>query len=112
MTKLKAYKIRLNKGDTVMVRSGKFKGHTGKVLAIHPKLNKVTIEGINVVTRHRKPTAANPQAGSKEFTRPLAVSKVGIFDSTAKKPSRISYLLAKDGKKSRVMTSSGKEIKL
>jgi large subunit ribosomal protein L24 len=50
----KIYKIRLKKGDTVMVRSGKFKGKTGKVLATHPRQNKVTVEGINIVKRHLK----------------------------------------------------------
>src|SRR3990167_1294454 len=102
------YKIRIKKGDTVVVRSGKFKGHTGKVLAIHPKLNKATVEGINVVTRHRKPTADNPRAGSTEITRPLSVSKLGLYDSVAKKASRIGYRLSKDGKKTRAMKTSGR----
>lgn len=105
------YKIRLKKGDTVMVRSGKYKGKTGKILAVHPTLNKVTVEGINVVKRHRKPTQLQPQGGIFEITKPMDVSKVGILDSTAKKPSRIGYKLAKDGAKVRVMKTSNKEIK-
>ena len=107
----KAYKIRLKKGDMVMIRSGKHKGRTGKVLATHPKLNKVTIEGINVVKRHRKPDRAHPQGGIIELTKPIWVSKVGILDNTKKKPSRISYKITKDGAKTRVMKTSGKEIK-
>jgi large subunit ribosomal protein L24 len=105
------YKIRIKKGDMVMVRSGKFKGKTGKVVATHPSLNKVTVEGINIVKRHRKPTQARPQGGIEEITKPVWVSKVGLLDSAAKKPSRIGFKLDKDGNKVRVMKSSGKEIK-
>ena len=103
-------KINLKKGDTVMVRLGKYKGHTGKILAVHPKLNKVTIEGVNIARKHLKPTRANPRGGIIEVTQPMRVSKVGIYDSAKKKPSRIGIKLAKDGKKKRVMKSSSKEI--
>jgi large subunit ribosomal protein L24 len=105
------YKIRIKKGDMVMIRSGKFKGKTGKVLATHPTLNKVTVEGINIVKRHRKPTQARPQGGIDEITKPIWVSKVGLLDSTAKKPSRIGYKLDTDGEKTRVLKTSGKEAK-
>jgi large subunit ribosomal protein L24 len=107
----KIFKIRLKKGDTVVVRSGKYKGKTGKITAVHPQENKVTVEGINVVKRHRKPTQFQPQGGIFEITKPIDVSKVGIYDSAAKKPSRISYKIDKDGNKVRVMKTSGKEIK-
>jgi large subunit ribosomal protein L24 len=105
------YKIRLKKGDTVVVRSGKYKGKTGKVLATHPTENKVTVEGVNIIKKHQKPNRAHPQGGIIELTKPIAVSKVGIYDATKKKASRIGYKLDKDGKKTRVMKTSGKEIK-
>jgi large subunit ribosomal protein L24 len=105
------FKIRLKKGDTVIVRSGKYKGKTGKILSTHPSLNKVTVEGINIVKRHRKPTQLRPQGGIEEITKPMWVSKVGLLDSTAKKPSRIGYKLDKEGKKTRILKTSGKEIK-
>lgn len=106
------YKIKLRKGDAVMVRAGKYKGHTGKVTAVHPTLNKVTVEGINVVKRHVKPTRTQPQGGIIEMTKPIWVSKVGLLDSTAKKPSRISTKVSTDGKKkTRVLKTSGKEVK-
>lgn len=105
------YKIRVKKGDTVMIRSGKFKGKTGKVLAVHPTLNKVTVEGINIVKRHRKPTTVRPQGGIDEITKPMWVSKVGLVDSAAKKPSRVGFKFDKDGNKIRVLKTSGKEIK-
>lgn len=107
----KLFKIRIKKGDTVMVRSGKHKGKTGKVLGVHPKENKVTVEGINIVKRHRKPTQQQPQGGIFEITKPIWVSKVGILDSAAKKPSRIGYKLNDKTNKTRVLKTSGKEVK-
>ena len=107
----KLYKIRIKTGDMVMVRSGKYKGRTGKVLALYPKLNKAKVEGINVVKKHRKPTTQQPQGGIIDLTKPIWISKLGIVDSVAKKPSRIGYKVAKDGSKVRVLKTSGKEIK-
>ena len=107
----KLFKIRIKKGDTVMVRSGKYKGKTGKVLQVHPKLNKVTVEGINIVKKHQKPTQAKPQGGIMELTKPIWASKVGILDNIAKKPSRIGFKTDTKGVKTRVLKTSGKEIK-
>lgn len=109
------YKIRLKKGDTVMVRSGKYKGKTGKVLATHPELNKVTVEGINIVKKHQKPNKQHPQGGIIELTKPIAVSKVGIYDATKKKASRIGYKMPaktapKTAVKKRILKTSGKEV--
>jgi len=106
-----AYKIRLKKGDTVMVRAGKYKGKTGKISQVHYATNMVTIEGINIVKKHRKPTQAQPQGGIIELTKPLPVSKVGIADQAKKKPSRIGFKLDAKGGKSRVYKTSGKEVK-
>lgn len=108
----KPFKIRLKKGDTVALRSGKFRGLKGKVLAVHPRLNKVTVEGINVVKKHVKPNKQHPQGGIIELTKPVWVSKVGIVDAgNPAKLTRIGYDTTKDGKKIRVYKSSGKEIK-
>lgn len=103
------YKIRLQKGDTVMVRSGKDKGKTGKVLATYPADNKVLVEGINIVKKHQKPNKQYPQGGIIDLTKPIDVSKVGILDATKKKPSRIGYKVTKETKK-RVLKTSGREI--
>jgi len=107
----KRYKIRLKVGDNVMIRAGKYKGQSGKVTQVHPVLNKVTVEGINIAKRHIKPTRQHPQGSIVEITRPIWVSKVGIVDPTAKKPARIAYKVTKDGAKSRVFAGSTKEIK-
>lgn len=105
------FKIRLKKGDTVIVRAGKYKGKTGKVLATHPSDNTVTVEGINLYKKHQKPNKAYPQGGIIEMTRPIAVGKVGLYDATAKKATRIGYTFDKEGNKVRVAKTSGKEIK-
>ncbi|MGH7249820.1 MAG: 50S ribosomal protein L24 [Minisyncoccia bacterium] len=105
------YKIRLKKGDLVMVRSGKYKGKTGKVTALHPSFNKVTVEGINVVKKNIKPNRLNPKGRTVEITKPMWVSKVGIVETSGKKPGRIGYKVAKDGSKMRINKLTRKEIK-
>jgi large subunit ribosomal protein L24 len=105
------FKIRLKKGDTVVVRAGKYKGKSGKVVATHPALNKVTVEGINIVKKHVKPNREYPQGGIIEMTKPIAVSKVGLQDPTTKKPARVAYKFDKDGKKVRVFAKTQKEVK-
>jgi large subunit ribosomal protein L24 len=105
------YKIKLKKGDTVQVLSGKYKGKTGKVVATHPAENKVTVEGINIVKKATKPSKAYPQGGIIDITKPIWVSKVAIVEPTAKKPSRIGTKVNADGTKTRVFKTTGKEIK-
>jgi large subunit ribosomal protein L24 len=107
----KVYKIRLAKGDTVVVLAGKHKGKTGKITATHPRLNKVTVEGINIAKKHQKPNREHPQGGIIEITRPIWTSKVAAYDPSAKKASKIGYKVSKDGQKTRVYKASGKEMK-
>ncbi|HTE21976.1 MAG TPA: 50S ribosomal protein L24 [Candidatus Limnocylindria bacterium] len=107
--KPQVYKIRLKKGDTVVVRAGKYKGKSGKIMTVHPTLNAVTVEGINIVKKHQKPNKAHPQGGIIELTKPIAVNKVGISDGG--KPSRIGFKVDAKGAKTRVYKKSGKEIK-
>lgn len=107
----KIYKIRLKKGDSVMVRSGKYKGTVGKITTTHPAENKVTVQGVNIVKKHLKPNKQHPQGGIIEVTKPIWVSKVGLLDPVAKKPSKVGYVLDKDGKKTRVFKTSGKLVK-
>jgi large subunit ribosomal protein L24 len=107
----KPFKIRLKKGDLVVVRAGKYKGKTGKIKATHPSENKVTVDGINIVKKHVKPNQQHPQGAIVEITKPIWVSKVSIIEPTTKKPTRIGYKLDKDGNKTRIYKSSSKEIK-
>ncbi len=105
------FKIRLKKGDNVVVLAGKYKGQTGKITATHPSINKVTVENINIVKRHMKPTEKNRVGGIIEKTKPLPVSNVAIVEPSSKKPSKIGYTFDKEGNKVRVYKRSGKEIK-
>lgn len=106
----KLFKIRLKKGDNVVVLSGKYKGKTGKVIATHPSENKVTVEGINIAKKHVKPNRTYPQGGIIDITQPIWVSKVAIVEPTSKKPSRIGFKLNADGSKTRIFKKTGKEI--
>lgn len=78
------FKIKLKKGDTVKVRTGKYKGQTGVITATHPTLNAVTVEGINIVKKHVKPNRQHPQGAIIEITKPIAVSKVELVKTAAK----------------------------
>jgi large subunit ribosomal protein L24 len=102
-----AQKIR--KGDKVVVLSGKDKGKTGDVTRAMPKDGKVIVSGVNIATRHRKPTQANPQGGLERREAPLHVSKVAIADPKTGQPTRVRFE-TRDGKKVRVAAKSGELI--
>ena len=105
------FKIKLKKGDTVKVRVVKDKGKTGKITAVHPTLNAVTVDGINIVKRHVKPDKQHPQGDIVELTKPIAVSKVSMYDTVSKKTSKIAVRTDAKGAKSRIYKKLGKEIK-
>jgi large subunit ribosomal protein L24 len=96
---------KIRKGDTVVILSGKDKGKTGEVTKSMPKDGKVVVSGVNVATRHRKPTQANPQGGLERKEAPLHVSKVAIATADGK-PSRVRFE-TRDGKKVRVAAKTG-----
>jgi large subunit ribosomal protein L24 len=102
-----AQKIR--KGDQVVVLSGKDKGKTGEVTRAMPKDGKVIVAGVNVATRHRKPTQTNPQGGLERKEAPMHVSKVAIADPKTGAPTRVRFE-TRDGKKVRVAAKSGELI--
>ncbi len=107
----KPFKIRLKKGDLVIVCAGKYRGKTGKITAVHPRENKVTVDGINIVKRHVKPNQQHPQGAIVELTKPIWVSKVSIVEPTSKRPSRIGFQTDAKGVKTRIYKRGGKEIK-
>ena len=82
-------KGRIKKGDTVMIIAGRDRGKTGKVLHVHLQQGKVTVEKLNIVKRHTKPTQKNRQGGILEREAPLAISNVMHFCEAIQKPSRI-----------------------
>ncbi len=99
---------KIKKGDSVVVLSGKDKGRTGTVLLVQPKDGKIVVEGVNVATKHRKPTQANPQGGIDRVPAPMHISKVAVADKDGK-PTRVRFE-TKDGKKVRVAVKSGETI--
>ena len=100
---------KIKKGDNVVVLSGKDKGKHGVVTQALPKDGKVVVAGINVITRHVKPSQANPQGGLDRREAPMAVSKVAIEDPKTGKPTRVRFE-TRDGKKVRVAVKSGEVI--
>jgi len=98
---------KIKKGDQVIVLSGKDKGKTGTVTQSLPKDGKVIVGGVNVATRHRKPSQANPQGGLERIEAPLHISKVAhVVDG---KPTRVRFE-TQDGKKVRVAVKTGAKI--
>ena len=100
---------KIKKGDTVVVLSGKDKGRSGTVKQVMPKDGKVVVQGVNIATRHRKPTQASPQGGIDRSEAPMAISKVAIADPKDGKPTRVRFE-EKKGKKVRVAVKSGETI--
>ena len=100
--------LKIKKGDRVVVLSGKDKGKTGEVTQSFPKDSKVIVAGVNVATRHRKPTQVNPQGGLERREAPMHISKVAIATKDGK-PSRVRFE-TQDGKKVRVAVKTGEKI--
>ena len=101
-------KMKIKKGDQVIVLSGKDKGKTGTVTLAMPRDQKVVVGGVNVATRHRKPSQAQPQGGLERIEAPLHVSKVAHVTADGK-PTRVRYEM-QDGKKVRVAVKTGSKI--
>ena len=100
---------RIRKGDQVMVISGKDRGKTGTVLAVLPKKERVTVEGLNMIKRHQRPTqtAGGTRGGGViEREGPIHVSNVMLVDPKDGKPTRIGIEI-EDGKRLRVAKRSG-----
>ena len=110
MFKKPVYKIKLKKGDLVMVTKGYLKGQTGRIEKTHPRLNKVTVENLNSAVRHRKPTRAEPQGGIIDINPPIDVSKVAIVEPQSQKPSRIGWKILKSGKRLRIYKKTGQPV--
>ena len=100
---------KIKKGDTVVVLSGKDKGKTGEVTRSMPKDGKVVVSGVNIATRHKKPSQTNPQGGLERTEAPMHVSKVAIADPKSGKATRVRFDM-RDGKKVRVAVKSGEVI--
>lgn len=104
--------MKIHKNDNVIVTAGNFRGKTGRVLKVFPKLERVIIEGVNLRKRHTKPNQRNPQGGIIEKEMPISAANVMLLDPKQNKPTRIGsqiILDEKTGKKKtvRVAKTSG-----
>ena len=98
---------KIRKGDTVRVIAGKDKMKEGKVLFVDFKKNRVLVEGVNMITKHQKPSAANQQGGIVNREAPIALANVMYVHKG--KPTRIGFKV-EDGKKFRVAKTTGETI--
>ncbi len=101
---------RLQRGDLVVIISGKYKGKQGRIKRVMPDQDKVIIEGVNLIKRHTKPNARNQQGGIIEREAPMYACKVMPLDPNTKKPTRVRFKTAEDGTKTR-FAKSGAEIR-
>jgi large subunit ribosomal protein L24 len=108
-TKLKKPKFKIKKGDQVIVLTGKSKGAKGEVLNVITDESRVVIQGVNVATKHQKPTQAG-KGGLEKKEMPIHISNVAIADPKSGKASRVGYKTLKDGKKVRIARKSGETI--
>ncbi len=102
-------KMKIKKGDQVVVLTGKDKGTKGEVLGVLTEERRVLVQGVNKVKKHNKPTQFSA-GGIEEKELSIHVSNVAIADPKSGKPSRVGYQILKDGKKVRVAKKSGETI--
>lgn len=103
-------KFHVRRGDTVIVIAGKDKGREGEVIKVLTEEQRVIVRGVNLIKRHTKPSAQNPQGGIDTKEASIHVSNVMHRDPESGKPTRISRQVLKDGKKIRVAKKSGATI--
>jgi large subunit ribosomal protein L24 len=101
--------LKIRRGDTVRVISGKEKGKRGEVQKVIPKDNRVVVRGVNIRTRHARPTQQN-QEGLYTFEAPMHISNVMLVDPDSGEPTRVGYRFTDSGEKTRVSKKSGKDI--
>lgn len=104
------YKMHLKKGDTVQVISGKDKGKVGEVLQTLPKLSKVIVKGVNVITKHLKPQQEGESGRIVTQEAPIHSSNLMVYSTKQNVASRICYTFTEDGKKVRMLKKTGEII--
>ena len=104
-------KLHIRKGDTVYVNSGEDKGKTGRVLEVLVNKNRAIVEGVNIVSKHAKPNAQNPNVGIEKKEASIHISKLNLVDPKTGKPTRIGRKKDNKGKLVRYAKKSGEVIK-
>jgi large subunit ribosomal protein L24 len=111
MENKKKAKLHIRKGDTVLVIAGDDKGKKGTVLEVLLDKNRAVVEGINIVTKHTKPSAGKPEGGLKKTEAALHVSNLQLVDPATDKPTRIGRKLNDKSKLQRYSKKTGEFIK-
>lgn len=102
-------KLKIKSGDTVRVIAGEHKGSEGKVLRVDREKNKAIVEGVNLVSKHTKPSAQNPQGGIVKKEAFIHISNLSLIDPKTKKTTRVGFEV-RDGKKVRISKKSNEVI--
>ena len=112
MKSIKSAKVKINlrKGDNVIAISGDSKGKTGVITSVLTQDNKAIVAGLNIVTKHVKPTTNKPNGSIEKMEAPIHISNLLIVDSKGK-ASKIGKKLNKEGKFIRIAKTTGEEIK-
>lgn len=104
-------KLHIRKGDTVKVITGNDNGKTGKVLEVVLEKNRAIVEGINIVTKHEKPSAGKPEGGIKKTEASIHISNLMVVDPANGNPTRVGRKLNEKGKLQRYSKKTGEFIK-
>lgn len=104
-------KFHVKKGDTVKILAGESKGMTGRVIRILPKANRAVVEGVNMVFKHQKPSATNPQGGRLQMEAPLHLSNLMLVDPKTGEATKTGRKLDEKGKLVRYSKKTGEVVK-
>jgi large subunit ribosomal protein L24 len=104
-------KLHIKKGDQVIVNTGEYKGQKGRVLNIDRAKNRAIVEGVNMVSKHTKPNAKNPQGGITKQEAAIHISNLNLVDPSSGEATRSGRKLSDNNKLVRYAKKSGEEIK-
>ena len=105
-----AMRLKIKKGDRVVVISGRDKGKVGEVIKMYPREMRAVVQGVHRVKRHTRPTQADPQGGIVEKEGTIHISNIAHVDPKSGKATRVGFKSLKDGSKVRFAKKSGEVI--
>ncbi len=110
MKTIQKHKFRIKKDDTVLVIAGNFKGKRGKIVTILPDKHKAIVEGINIITKHVKPSAQNTEGGRVEQEAPIHISNLKLIDPATSEAVKVGRKADSKGKLQRYSKKTGEFI--